>query len=85
MTKGFKTLTAHCFESVDELEGDASNKLSQTILDWLSSCWLIGREQESVMSSELKELSDDFLPWTSFISEIFMVPSWDKGVASGIA
>ena len=38
MTKGFKTFTAHCFEAVDEFEGDASNKLSQTMLDWLSSC-----------------------------------------------
>ena len=85
MTKGFKTFTAHCFESVDEFEGDASNKLSQTMLDWLSSSWLLGKEQESVMSFELKELSDDFLPWTSFIREIFMVPSWDNGVTLGIA
>ena len=61
MTIGFKTFTKHCFEAVDEFEGDDSNRLSQTMLDWLSSCWLLDREQESVMSSELNELSVDFL------------------------
>ena len=91
MTNGFKTFTTHCFEAVptplkiNEFEGDDSDRLSQTMLDWLSSCWLLGREQESVMSSELYELSVDFLLWTSFISEILIFPSWDKGVTSGIA
>jgi hypothetical protein len=61
MTNGFKTFTTHCFEAVNELEGDDSDRLSQTMLDWLSSCWLLGREQESVMSSALYELSVDFL------------------------
>lgn len=85
MTMGFKTFTTHCFEAVNEFEGDDSDRLSHTMLDWLSSCWLLGREQESVMSSALYELYEDFLLCTSFISEILIFPSWDKGVTSGIA